>query len=94
MLEFDLEFWDKKGANNQVDGDEVGNVNLITEDFPDEQLLIATTLPWYVDIINFLVSRRLPLDLNIQGRRKFLHDAKFYFWDEPYLYKQCANQII
>ncbi|KAL4311744.1 hypothetical protein GQ457_01G025110 [Hibiscus cannabinus] len=29
-----------------------------------------------------------------QGRKKFKHDARFYFWDESYLFKQCADQMI
>ncbi|KAL4302930.1 hypothetical protein GQ457_10G012940 [Hibiscus cannabinus] len=29
-----------------------------------------------------------------QGRKRFRHNAKGYFWDEPYLFKQCADQII
>ncbi|KAL4379701.1 hypothetical protein GQ457_02G016760 [Hibiscus cannabinus] len=28
------------------------------------------------------------------GRKRFKHNAKGYFWDEPYLFKQCADQII
>ena len=31
----------------------------------------------------------------IEGRRKkFKHDAKFFYWDEPYMYKQCSDGII
>ncbi|KAL4303687.1 hypothetical protein GQ457_10G017930 [Hibiscus cannabinus] len=26
--------------------------------------------------------------------KRFKHNAKGYFWDEPYLFKQCADQII
>ncbi|KAL4360478.1 hypothetical protein GQ457_04G016190 [Hibiscus cannabinus] len=29
-----------------------------------------------------------------QGRKRFKYNAKGYFWDEPYLFKQCADQII
>ncbi|KAL4309903.1 hypothetical protein GQ457_01G022170 [Hibiscus cannabinus] len=28
------------------------------------------------------------------GRKRFRHNAKGYFWDEPYLFKQCADQVI
>ncbi|KAL4283068.1 hypothetical protein GQ457_16G022120 [Hibiscus cannabinus] len=31
---------------------------------------------------------------NQVGRKRFRHNAKGYFWDEPYLFKQCADQII
>ena len=30
----------------------------------------------------------------INKRKKIFHDVKFYFWDEPYLFKKCADQII
>ncbi|KAL4324212.1 hypothetical protein GQ457_11G024820 [Hibiscus cannabinus] len=64
----------------------------IKENFPDEKILSATAIPWYADIVNFLVSGVLPHELSRQGRKKFRHDARYYFWDEPYLFKQCANQ--
>ncbi|KAL4366469.1 hypothetical protein GQ457_05G021760 [Hibiscus cannabinus] len=30
----------------------------------------------------------------MEDRKRFKHNAKGYFWDEPYLFKQCADQII
>ncbi|KAK8538818.1 hypothetical protein V6N12_034526 [Hibiscus sabdariffa] len=50
--------------------------------------------PWYADFVNYVVSGILPHQLNYQGRKRFKHNAKGYFWDEPYLFKQCADQII
>lgn len=32
--------------------------------------------------------------LTYQQLKGFLHDVGKYFWDEPYLYKVCANNII
>ncbi|KAL4310683.1 hypothetical protein GQ457_01G021270 [Hibiscus cannabinus] len=32
--------------------------------------------------------------IGTKGRKRFKHNAKGYFWDEPYLFKQCADQII
>ncbi|KAL4302313.1 hypothetical protein GQ457_10G008720 [Hibiscus cannabinus] len=29
-----------------------------------------------------------------EGQKEIWHNAKGYFWDEPYLFKQCADQII
>ncbi|KAL4310214.1 hypothetical protein GQ457_01G020890 [Hibiscus cannabinus] len=51
-------------------------------------------IPWYADIVNFLVSGIVPPDLSSQGHKKFRHDAKFFYWDEPYLFKQCADQVL
>ncbi|KAA3483207.1 DNA/RNA polymerases superfamily protein [Gossypium australe] len=70
-------------------GNEDGNIQCIQDDFPNEQLLVAMS-----DIVNFLVTGLLPPDLTNQRRRIFLHDAKQYYWDEPFLFKHCADQII
>ncbi|KAL5579164.1 hypothetical protein UlMin_011606 [Ulmus minor] len=69
---------------------------VINETFPDEQsfFLTQTQLPWYADFVNFLVSGMLPPDLTSQQKKKFLHDVKFYHWDEPFLFKQCVDQMI
>ncbi|KAL4281752.1 hypothetical protein GQ457_03G018580 [Hibiscus cannabinus] len=32
--------------------------------------------------------------IGTKGRKRFKHNAKGYFWDEPYLFKQCVDQII
>ncbi|KAK9042651.1 hypothetical protein V6N11_017718 [Hibiscus sabdariffa] len=102
LQEFDLEIRDRKGAENQIadhlsrlenKSDCESNIE-IKENFLDEKILSATTIPWYADIVNFLVSGVLPHELSSQGRKKFRHDARYYFWDEPYLFKQCADQLL
>ncbi|KAL5558579.1 hypothetical protein UlMin_034790 [Ulmus minor] len=72
------------------------NSEVINETFPDEQLFVLTQTkePWYADFANFLVSGLLPPDLTSQQKKRFLHDVKFYHWDEPFLFKQCADQMI
>ncbi|KAK8572803.1 hypothetical protein V6N13_048370 [Hibiscus sabdariffa] len=52
------------------------------------------TAPWYADYVNYIVSGIIPHQMNHQGKKRFKHNAKDYFWDEPYLFKQCAYQII
>ncbi|KAL4384071.1 hypothetical protein GQ457_15G019380 [Hibiscus cannabinus] len=102
LQEFDLEVKDRKGTENQVadhlsrlDNPHNQDRNVeISDSFPDEKILFATAIPWYADIVNFLVSGIVPLDLSSQGRKKFKHDAKFFYWDEPYLFKQCADQVL
>ncbi|XP_073057302.1 uncharacterized protein [Primulina eburnea] len=49
---------------------------------------------YYANIANFLAAGELPLDLTYHQKKKFLHDAKFYLWDDPFLFKRCADQII
>ncbi|XP_062093980.1 uncharacterized protein LOC133800013 [Humulus lupulus] len=104
LQEFDLEIRDRKGTENQVvdhlsrleAGSEKQNEGPMKETFPDEQLLVVnqTTTPWYADFVNYLVSGLQPPDLNRQQLKKFFHDARFYYWDEPYLYKQCSDRIM
>ncbi|XP_070003489.1 uncharacterized protein [Nicotiana sylvestris] len=36
----------------------------------------------------------LPPEIESESRKRFLHDVNFYYWDEPYLYKQCADQLM
>nr|XP_016494264.1 PREDICTED: uncharacterized protein LOC107813505 [Nicotiana tabacum] len=36
----------------------------------------------------------LPPKIESEARKRFLHDVNFYYWDEPYLYKQCADQLM
>ena len=67
----------------------------IDEFFPDEQLFgVDTSLPWYANIVNFLVCKVLPPNLNSQQRKKFLHDVKCYQWDDPLLFQRYADQMI
>ncbi|KAK8713476.1 hypothetical protein V6N13_148692 [Hibiscus sabdariffa] len=102
LQEFDLEVKDRKGTENQVadhlsrlDNPHNQDRNVeISDSFPDEKILFATTIPWYADIVNFLVNGIVPPDLSSQGRKKFRHDAKFFYWNEPYLFKQCADQVL
>ncbi|KAK8540181.1 hypothetical protein V6N12_046472 [Hibiscus sabdariffa] len=102
FAKFDLEIRDRKGTKNQI-ADHLSRLDNqsycgskvdFKDNFPDEKILYATTIPWYADIVNFLVSGVLPHELSSQGRKKFKHDARFYFWDEPYLFKQCADQTL
>ncbi|KAK8635984.1 hypothetical protein V6N13_004695 [Hibiscus sabdariffa] len=102
LQEFDLEVKDRKGTENQV-ADHLSRLDNphnqdkdieISDSFPDEKILFATAIPWYAYIVNFLVSGIVPPDLSSQGRKKFRHDAKFFYWDEPYLFKQCGDQML
>ncbi|PIM99706.1 DNA-directed DNA polymerase [Handroanthus impetiginosus] len=70
--------------------------NLINDNFLDEQLLaiVASNVPWYTDIVNYLTCGIVPFDLCTQQKKKFLFDTRRYFWDEPFLFKQCSNHIL
>ncbi|KAL6315839.1 hypothetical protein AAG906_008226 [Vitis piasezkii] len=103
LQEFDLEIKDKKGTENLV-ADHLSRMNHvepneevdddINERFLDEQLFAVEEAPWYANIVNYLAKKILPPELTYQRRNKFFSDLKYYIWDDPFLYKQCANQII
>ncbi|GKD65800.1 putative nucleotidyltransferase, ribonuclease H [Tanacetum coccineum] len=65
--------------------------------FPEERLMAIfdkNNEPWYADYANYLASRVLPFRSTRQEKQKFFNDLRHYFWDEPFLFKQCADQII
>ncbi|KAH9763009.1 hypothetical protein KPL70_001028 [Citrus sinensis] len=101
LQEFDLEFKDKKGTENVV-ADHLSRLHFDTiieqlplnESFPDEQLMSVEVLPWYADIVNYLVTGKLPEHWTKQDKAKFFAEIKNFFWDDPYLFKYCADQIV
>ena len=99
LQEFDLEVQDKKRSENLVANhlswlgqEEVRPDLVIQEAFPDEQLFACEiNLPWYANIVNFLACKVLTPDLTYHQRKQFLHDVKYYLWDEPLLFKRCLD---
>jgi len=78
LQEFDLQIKDKKGSENLV-ADHLSRLpNLpspdspINEYFPDKQLLALFKEPWYADIVNYLVTSKIPLTWTKQYRDRFL----------------------
>ncbi|XP_059289580.1 uncharacterized protein LOC132043111, partial [Lycium ferocissimum] len=41
-----------------------------------------------------MVTSIVPEDIKAYIKKKFLRDARQYYWDEPYLFRTCANNII
>ena len=66
----------------------------ISETFPDEHLFAIQKIPWFADIANYKAARFIPKEYNRQQNKKLITDAKYYLWDEPYLFKRCAYGII
>ncbi|KAK8956680.1 hypothetical protein KSP39_PZI001268 [Platanthera zijinensis] len=104
LQEFDFEIRDRKGTENPVadhlsrleQSDERNRLVKIRENFPDERILAITegSIPWYADIVNYIVSNVLPPDMDYQQKKRFLHLVKFYLWNDPYLFKICVDQVI
>ncbi|WZZ26788.1 hypothetical protein YC2023_010189 [Brassica napus] len=49
--------------------------------------------PWYDDLVNYLACGRETMGLEGYANKKFYKDVKRYYWDEPYLYILCRDQL-
>jgi len=47
-----------------------------------------------VCLVNYLACGIIFSDFSYQRKKKFFSDAKYYQWEDPLLYKYCANQIV
>ena len=65
------------------------------DSFLDQQLLtLHDSVPWYTDIVNYLVTKRIPIGSSHSQRHRLKRQSRHYVWDEPYLWKYCADQVI
>nr|GEZ19261.1 reverse transcriptase [Tanacetum cinerariifolium] len=108
LQEFDVIIRDKKGADNLAADhlsrlenphqDELENKE-ITETFHLETLgMVAfrgdSSTPWFSDFANYHAGNYIVKGMSSQQKKKFFKDVKHYFWDDPYLFKICADQVI
>ena len=91
LQEFDLTIKDKKGVENVV-ADHLSRLVVqetdenipIPDSFPDEHLFsIHSVCPWYADICNYLAAGQIPPHWNLEDRRKFMIDVKYFYFDNP-----------
>ncbi|WKA06678.1 hypothetical protein VitviT2T_024568 [Vitis vinifera] len=101
LQEFDLQIRDKKGLENVV-ADHLSRLAIahnshvlpINDDFPEESLMLLEKAPWYAHIANYLVTGEVPSEWKAQHRKHFFAKVHAYYWEEPFLFKYCADQII
>ncbi|XP_059593209.1 transposon Ty3-I Gag-Pol polyprotein [Vitis vinifera] len=101
LQEFNLQIRDKKGVENVV-ADHLSRLVIshdshglpINDDFPEESLMSIEVAPWYSHIANFLVTGEVPSEWSAQDKRHFFAKIHAYYWEEPFLFKYCADQII
>ncbi|GKC06275.1 reverse transcriptase domain-containing protein [Tanacetum coccineum] len=105
---FDIEIKDKKGAANLAADhlSRLKNPDLetfteeeIADKFPDEHLMILKTKlnkyePWYADYVNYIVGKIVPPNWTPGKRKRFFSQVKNYFWDEPYAFKLCPDNVM
>ena len=44
--------------------------------------------------MNYLVTNQTPFDWSKNNVYWFLSQVRYFFWEEPYLFKYCSDQII
>ncbi|XP_076892553.1 uncharacterized protein LOC143544314 [Bidens hawaiensis] len=66
----------------------------INERFPDEQLLVVSTAPWYAHYVNYLDTGAIPEYWSKKRKQQFAAQVKQYIWDEPDLFKIGADQVV
>ena len=102
LQEFNVEIKDKKGIENLV-ADHLSRLEgtkddvPVNDEFPDEKLLAIEdkrAAPWFADFVNYLVAKVIPLEFNYQHKKRFFTHLKHYYWEEPILYRHCADQVI
>ncbi|RDX98280.1 gag-pol, partial [Mucuna pruriens] len=96
LQEFNIEIRGKKGVENSIANnlskiEKKDDPMPIGDEFPDEQLLhITISTPWFVDICNFV----FPPESSRLYKERLQNDAKYYMWDDPYLWRLCNDQVI
>jgi len=102
LQEFDIEIKDMNGAENLV-VDHLSRIEghvdsfPIRDNFPDEHLMHLHSLhvtPWFADIMNFIVAYVVPPHASRSPIDKLKSDAKYYVWDDPYLWRFGSDQVI
>ena len=83
LQEFDITIKDKKGTENVVADhlsrlttDSRSDITPIDDYFPDESLFSVSTMPWYANIVNFLVFRTIAGSLEYPRQKKVLEWSK------------------
>ncbi|RVW21141.1 Transposon Ty3-I Gag-Pol polyprotein [Vitis vinifera] len=101
LQEFNLQIRDKKGVENVV-ADHLSRLNIahdthglpINDDFLEESLMLVEEVPWFAHIANYLVTAEIPSEWSSQDKKNFFAKVHAYYWEEPFLFKYCADQII
>nr|GFB00656.1 reverse transcriptase domain-containing protein [Tanacetum cinerariifolium] len=108
LQEFDFDVLDTKGAENlaadhlsrlEKPYENVLDPKEINETFPLETLSTVTfrgdsSAPWFADFANYHAGNFGVKGMSSQQKNKFFKDVKHYFWDDPFLFKIYADQVI
>nr|GEV61716.1 reverse transcriptase domain-containing protein [Tanacetum cinerariifolium] len=107
LQEFDFKVVDTKGAKNYAADhfsrlenpyENVFDPKEINESFPIETISKLAhhdqSTPWFSHFSNYHAWKFIIKRMSTQQKNKFFKDVKHYFWDDPYLFKTYADQVI
>nr|GFC99037.1 reverse transcriptase domain-containing protein [Tanacetum cinerariifolium] len=107
LQEIDFKVIDTRGAENYAADhlsrlenpyENIFDLKEINETFPLESLNKVAhkdlSTSWFADLANYHAGNFIIKGMTSQQKHKFFKDARHYFWDDPYLFKTCADQII
>nr|GEX74567.1 reverse transcriptase domain-containing protein [Tanacetum cinerariifolium] len=71
----------------------------INETFPLKTLGMLSShsdssTSWFADIANYHAGNFVVKEMSSQQKKKFFKDVKHYLWEDPYLFRICADQVI
>ncbi|GJX05359.1 reverse transcriptase domain-containing protein [Tanacetum coccineum] len=102
---FDITILDKKGSENLA-ADHLSRLENphkdvlenkdINKHFPLETLGVIPngSTPWFVNFANNHAGNFIIKGMTTQQKKEFFKDIKHYFWDDPYLFRICVDQIV
>nr|GEW74570.1 reverse transcriptase domain-containing protein [Tanacetum cinerariifolium] len=108
LQEFTFKVVDTKGAENlaadylsrlENPHQNVLDPKEMNESFPLETLYMVSShgnssTPWFADFANYQAGNFVVKGMSSQQKNKFFKDVKHYFWDDPFLFKICVDQVI
>nr|GEU41178.1 reverse transcriptase domain-containing protein [Tanacetum cinerariifolium] len=108
LQEFTFKVIDTKGAENLAANHlsrlENPHQNMldpkeINKSFPLKTLNLLSTrgnqsTQWFTDFANYHAGNFVDKGMSSQQKSKFFKDVKYYLWDDPFLFKICADQVI
>nr|GEY71273.1 reverse transcriptase domain-containing protein [Tanacetum cinerariifolium] len=106
-FQFDFKVIDTKGAENYATDhlsrlenlyENVLDPKEINEFFPLKMISKLShhdqSTSWFSDFVNYHAGKFIIKGMSTQQKNKFFKDVKHYFWDDPFLFKTCADQVI
>ena len=65
--------------------EEIEEKHPIIYEFIDKRILVVTRVPWFAGYANYLVGGLIPDDSDSNKKKTFLHNCRFFVWDDPFL---------